>query len=62
MRMEFFPLSVQATLEGVRGNRGVEERADLRLGVGVLGADIPRGIPVRLRDTSHRRIGVRAGI
>jgi len=57
-----FNLRIESTLERVGGNRRVEERANLRLGVGVLRADVPRGIPVRLRYTGNRRIGMVTGI
>lgn len=49
-------------MERVGRNRRLEERTDLGLGVGVLRAEVPRGIAVRLRDTDDIDVGVVAGL
>lgn len=49
-------------VERVGGDRCLEERADLRLGVGVLRAEVPRGVTVRLGDADDVDVRVVSGL
>ena len=49
-------------MERVGGDRRLEERTDLGLRVGVLRAEVPRGIAVRLGDTDDVDVRVVSGL